>query len=148
MYHTCLRIVGDKHDAEDILQEAFMEAFTTLNTLKNANAFAGWLKRIVIHKSINFINRTKTTWLNIEIAGADEWHDEEPVNEQDFHEKIESIVSAINDLPVKYKTIVNLHVFEKLGFEEIAGMMGMPSATVRSQYLRARKKILTMIIKV
>jgi RNA polymerase sigma-70 factor (ECF subfamily) len=147
MYHTALRVVTDRHHAEDILQEAFFEAFTRLNTLKNPGAFAGWLKQIVIHKSINFINRTKVTWLNIEITGVHDIQDEEKISEQDFVEKIDAIRMAITALPVKYRAIVNLHIFEKMGFEEIAVMMEMPSATVRSQYLRARQKILAIISK-
>lgn len=147
MYHTCLRIVAGTHDAEDILQEAFLEAFTRLDTLKNANAFAGWLKQIVIHKSINFISRTKTAWLDIEIAGVQDMQEEEKTDEYGFYGKIDAINEAITALPVKYRAIINLHVFEKMSFEEIAGMMQIPSATVRSQYLRARQKILTMITK-
>jgi len=63
MYHTCLRIVIYPADAEDILQDAFMEAFTNLNKLKNTDAFAGWLKRIAINKSLNHLKRNQKGWL-------------------------------------------------------------------------------------
>jgi len=147
MYHTCLRIVTHAADAEDILQDAFLEAFTTLSRLKNKDAFAGWIKRIVINKSINFIKRKKEAWLQLDAEDADYMQDGGMVDEQEFHLQVEAIKEALAQLPVKYRTVINLHVFEKLGFEEIAVLMETPSATVRSQYLRGKQKILTMISK-
>ncbi len=147
MYHTCMRLVMNKRDAEDILQDAFLEAFTNLNSLKNTNAFAGWMKRIVINKSINFNTRVKDNWLDIEVAEVYNVREEDAIDEKVFSDKIEAIAEAINTLPAKHRIVINLHVFEKLAFEDIAAIMQVPSATIRSQYLRARQKVLTMITK-
>jgi len=144
MYHVCLRIVVNTADAEDILQEAFLEAFTTLNLLKNTSAFAGWLKRIVINKSLNFVNRKKESWVDIDITDTSVLQ-EEQFDEQEFHNKTEAVKQAIDNLPVKYRVVLNLHIFEKLGFEEIAILLQMPAATARSQYLRAKQKTLAML---
>jgi len=145
MYHTCLRMVVNEADAEDILQDAFMEAFTNLNRLKNIDAFAGWLKRTVINKALNQLKKNRKTWLEIDETVLDNLPDEERIDEHIFSEKIEAITAALNLLPDKYRVVINLHVFENMSFEEIAVTLEIPSSTVRSQYLRGRQKILNTI---
>ena len=145
MYHTCLRIVIYTADAEDILQDAFMEAFTGLGKIKNVDAFGGWLKRIVINKSINHVKRNQKSWLELEETDLADQPDELAIDELDFKNKLDAIVEAMNALPEKYRVVINLHIFEQMSFEEIAGMMNVPSATIRSQYLRGKQKILDSI---
>jgi RNA polymerase sigma factor (sigma-70 family) len=145
MYHTCLRIVVYTADAEDILQDAFMEAFTGLGKIKNVDAFGGWLKRIVINKSINHVKRNQKSWLELEETDLADQPDELAIDELDFKNKLDAIVEAMNALPEKYRVVINLHIFEQMSFEEIAGMMNVPSATIRSQYLRGKQKILDSI---
>jgi RNA polymerase sigma factor (sigma-70 family) len=145
MYHTCLRMVVNEADAEDILQDAFMEAFANLNRLKNIDAFAGWLKRTVINKALNQLKRNRKTWLEIDETVLDNLPEEEPIDEDIFKEKVEVITAALNLLPDKYRVVINLHVFETMSFEDIAIMLEIPSSTVRSQYLRGRQKILNSI---
>jgi RNA polymerase sigma factor (sigma-70 family) len=145
MYHTCLRIVIHTADAEDVLQEAFMEAFTNLQKINNPEAFGGWLKRIVIHKAINYVKRHQLSWVELEDADIGDMAREEDIDEQEFTDKIEAITAALTTLPDKYRTVINLHIFEQMRFEDIAILMDIPSATVRSQYLRAKQKILNII---
>ena len=147
MYHTCLRIVMNTADAEDILQEAFMDAFVNLHKLKNAEAFGGWVKRIMINKSVNFVRRHKKSWLQIEDAELMDIPEEQPFDEPVFEEKLDAIVEIMSSLPEKYRMVINLHIFEQLSFEEIAAAMDMPSSTVRVQYLRGKQKILERLSK-
>ena len=67
------------------------------------------------------------------------------MDELDFKNKLDAVIEALNELPEKYRMVINLHIFEQMSFEEIAGTMNMPSATVRSQYLRGKQKILDSI---
>jgi len=145
MYHTCLRMVVNEADAEDILQDAFMEAFTNLNRLKNIDAFAGWLKRTVINKALNHLKRNRKTWLDIDETELGNQLEEEDIDEDIFKEKVEAITAALNLLADKYRVVINLNVFENMSFEEIAVALEIPSSTVRSQYLRGRQKILNSI---
>jgi len=145
MYHTCLRIVMNTGDAEDILQDAFMDAFTSLDRIKNTEAFAGWLKRIVINKSINFIQRHKKSWLELETADLEHVEEAETFDELEFSVKIEAINRALNAVDEKYRAVINLHIFEQMSFEDIAALMEIPSATARSRYLRGKQKVLTII---
>lgn len=145
MFQTALRIVTIRADAEDILQEAFMDAFTSLRKLRNPAAFAGWLKTTVIHKSINHLQRSRKD----SYSAAADWPDDTPepdgVDEKDFQFRVEAIQEAITRLPPQYRTVVNLHIFEKMSFEEIARLLETPSTTIRSHYFRARQKLLSMV---
>jgi len=145
MYHTCLRMVINVADAEDLLQDAFMEAFTNLNKLKNIDAFAGWLKRTVINKSLNHLKKNKNTWLEIDEAELDNLPDDGSIDEDAFRQKVDAVTEALNLLPDKYRVVINLHVFEGMSFEEIARVLEVPSSTTRSQYLRGRQRILNSI---
>lgn len=147
MYHTCLRIVMNAADAEDILQEAFMEAFVSLDKLKNAAAFGGWVKRIMINKSVNFVQRHRKSWLEMEDVELIDIAEEPTFDESEFREKVNAIIEAMDTLPERYRMVINLHIFEQMNFEEIASVMDMPSSTVRVQYLRGKQKILDRLSK-
>jgi RNA polymerase sigma-70 factor (ECF subfamily) len=147
MYHTCLRIVMNAADAEDILQEAFMEAFVSLDKLKNPEAFGGWVKRIMINKSVNFVRRHQKGWLEIEDAELANIAEEQAFDESEFRGKIDAIIEAMDRLPEKYRMVINLHIFEQMTFEEIAVVTDLPSSTVRVQYLRGKQKILDRLSK-
>ena len=147
MYHTCLRIVMNAADAEDILQEAFMEAFVSLDKLKDAAAFGGWVKRIMINKSVNFVRRHRRNWLEMEDVELVDVPEEPVYDESEFREKVSAIMEAMGTLPEKYRMVINLHVFEQMNFEEIASVMDIPSSTVRVQYLRGKQKILDRLSK-
>lgn len=147
MYHSCLRVVLVAADADDILQDAFMEAFTNLGKLKNSEAFGGWLKKIVLNKSINHVKRKRQSWVDIEKTDlADGAADHPALNESDFAEKWEAVVAALDALPEKYRIVINLHVFERMSFEEIASLLQVQASTVRVQYMRGRQKIINTMI--
>jgi RNA polymerase sigma factor (sigma-70 family) len=77
MYNTTLRIVGDSDDAEDVMQEAFLKAFTKLDSYRKEVSFGAWLKRIVINKALDFL-RLKKEQLSLEDTGPVEETAEEP----------------------------------------------------------------------
>lgn len=145
MYHTCMRVVMYPEDAGDILQESFMEAFVNLDKLKNAEAFGGWLKRIVINKSINHVRRNQKSWFETEEADLTNIPEEQTIDESEFGEKLQVITEALHSLPEKYRMVINLHIFEQMDFEEIAALMAIPSGTVRVQYMRGKQKILNRV---
>jgi RNA polymerase sigma factor (sigma-70 family) len=147
MYHTCLRIVMNAADAEDLLQESFMEAFVNLDKLKNTAAFGGWVKKIMINKSVNFVRRHRKSWLEIEDIKMMDIPEEQAFDESEFRGKVDAVIEAMGSLPEKYKMVINLHIFEKMSFKEIAVVMDTPSSTIRVQYLRGKQKILDHLSK-
>lgn len=146
MYNTALRIVNNAADAEDILQDSFSDAFRSLPSFQNRSTFGAWLKRIVINKSINKVKRERKRWVDVDMESIDGYAIDEPeINEDEFEYKVDSIKQAMKLLPDGYRTVLTLHLVENYKQEEIANMLGIAHATVRTQYLRAKKKLLEII---
>ncbi len=146
MYNTALRIVNNTADAEDILQESFSDAFRTLDSFKRSATFGAWLKKIVINKSINKVKRERKKWVEVDKGHIDSAIYEEPeIDEEDFVYRVDSIKKGILLLPDGYRTVLSLHLMENYKHEEIAEMLGISHATVRTQYIRAKKKLLDII---
>jgi RNA polymerase sigma-70 factor (ECF subfamily) len=146
MYNTSLRIVNNRFDAEDVLQEAFTSAFQYLGDFDYSSTFGAWLKRIVVNRSIDLLRRRKALIVDIEAIEKYAEPNEEP--EEDTSQwKIEQVKRSVGGLPTGYRTVITLHLFEGYEYDEIAVMMGISVTTVRTQYHRARKKLLEMIKK-
>lgn len=142
MFNTALRIVNRVPDAEDILQDAFTDAFMKLKEFENRSTFGAWLKQIVVYKSLNFLKRQKTSLIDIDSIGetADEERDEETV-----WYTVDLIREAIKDLPDGYRTVLSLHLFEGYEQEEVADILKVAPSTVRTQYIRGKQKLLNLL---
>jgi RNA polymerase sigma factor (sigma-70 family) len=145
MYNTALRIVDNSADAEDILQESFVDAFRFLENFQNRSTFGAWLKRIVVNKSINKVKRNRHFIVDIEQTNAWIAPDEELLDEAAYAFRIEEVKKAIQQLPDGYRTILCLHLMEDYKHDEIAVMLGISSSTVRTQYIRAKAKLLNTL---
>ena len=145
MYNTSLRIVNNTGDAEDVVQEAFTDAFRSLEDFHYKSTFGAWLKRIVINKSINCLRKRKMDMIDIEKTNIGHLPDEEALDEQEMQMKVEDIKRAVGLLPNGYRTVLTLYLFEGYDQEEIAEIMQVSHATVRTQYMRAKQKLLQYI---
>jgi RNA polymerase sigma factor (sigma-70 family) len=145
MYNTSLRIVNHTGDAEDVLQEAFTDAFRSLQEFHYKSTFGAWLKRIVINKSINLLRKRKMNLIDIEKTNIGHLPDEDGPDEQEMQMKVEDIKRAVKLLPNGYRTVLTLYLFEGYDQEEIAEIMQVSHATVRTQYMRAKQKLLQYI---
>ena len=145
MYNTSLRIVNHTGDAEDVMQEAFTDAFRSLGDFHYKSTFGAWLKRIVINKSINQLRKRKMDLIDIEKTNIGNVPEEDGPDEQELQLKVEDIKKAVALLPNGYRTVLTLYLFEGYDQEEIADILGVSHATVRTQYMRAKKKLLQYI---
>ena len=145
MYNTSLRIVNHTGDAEDVMQEAFTDAFRSLEDFHYKSTFGAWLKRIVINKSINQLRKRKMDLIDIEKTNIGNVAEEDGPDEQELQLKVEDIKKAVALLPNGYRTVLTLYLFEGYDQEEIADILGVSHATVRTQYMRAKKKLLQYI---
>lgn len=145
MYNTSLRIVNHTADAEDVLQESFVDAFAAIDSFGYKSTFGAWLKRIVINKSINALRKRKMEIIDIEKTPAAHLPEEEKYDEEGINYKIEEIKKAVKELPNGYRTVLSLHLFEGYDQEEIAEILKISHATVRTQYMRAKQKLLLLI---
>jgi RNA polymerase sigma factor (sigma-70 family) len=145
MYNTSLRIVNHTGDAEDVLQEAFTDAFRSLEDFHYKSTFGAWLKRIVINKSINQLRKRKMDLIDIEKTNVGHLPEEDGPDEQEIRFKVEEIKRAVTLLPNGYRTVLTLYLFEGYDQEEIADILQVSHATVRTQYMRAKQKLLQYI---
>ncbi len=143
MYNVALRIVNDDAEAEDVLQEAFLDAFNRIADFRQETTFGLWLKQIVINRSINYLRKRKLETVSVdEVEVADE-------QEADFEEtqlKVEAIKSAMAELPDGYRVVLSLYLFEGYDHEEIAHILKITENTSRTQYMRAKRKLNSLLV--
>lgn len=145
MYNTSLRIVNNTGDAEDVVQEAFTDAFRSLEDFHYKSTFGAWLKRIVINKSINYLRKRKIDMIDIDKTNIGHLPEEDTTDEQEIQMKVEDIKKAVGLLPNGYRTVLTLYLFEGYDQEEIAEILQVSHATVRTQYMRAKQKLVQHI---
>lgn len=145
MYHASLRIVNNTGEAEDVIQEAFLDAFSSIETFQYKSTFGAWLKKIVINKSINQLRKRKMDMIDIEKTNVSYLPEEEVLDENEIQFKVEEIKKAVKLLPNGYRTVLSLYLFEGYDHEEIAEILRVSHATVRTQYMRAKMKLVSLI---
>jgi len=134
MYNIAIRFLNNKMDAEDILQESFVTAFTRLGELQNRNLFGSWLKRIVINNCISLQRKRKIAFEEI-----DERRHGEAVEKDDGIPELDPALlhTAIKELPHKGRTVLVLRALEGYSHKEIAETLGITVSTSKTQYSRA-----------
>ncbi len=144
MYNVSFRMVKSKEDAEDILQESFVEAFKNLASFRYESTFGSWLKRIVINKSINHLKLKRVPLIAMD--DYEGWIPEQPEEEvKEPQLDIGMIKSAIKQLPEGYQTIINLYLIEGYDHSEIGEILEISTSTSKSQYHRAKKKLIALM---
>jgi RNA polymerase sigma-70 factor (ECF subfamily) len=137
MYHTVIRMIPDQMDAEDVLQEAFLNVFRKLDTFHGDSSIGAWIKRIVVNSALNFIRKNKISYLSLE----DNWV-EEAEEEQDYSQvSTAQIHEAIKALPDGCRTVFSLYQLEGYRHKEIAEILDITESTSKTQYRRAKNML-------
>jgi RNA polymerase sigma-70 factor (ECF subfamily) len=147
MFSTCFRLLNNFPEAEDVLQEAFTDAFRHLHSFQYKCSFGGWLKQIVVNKCISHLRKNKIKFIEIGPAIADEIPENEETNEVDIQLQVQDVKDAIQQLPNGYRTVLSLHLLEGYDHEEISEILGITHSTSRTQYKRAKDKLLLILKK-
>lgn len=142
MFNLAVRMTGDTAEAEDILQDSFAKALTELHKLKDENAFGGWLKRIVINRSIDKIRNKKFKFLRIEAI-----HELQIEIPEELDESVdpEIVHHLIKRLPDGAREILVLHALEGFKHAEIAEKLRISESTAKTQFFRAKQMLAKMI---
>ena len=138
MYNVALRIVNHEAEAEDVLQEGFLDAFTRIETFRGETTFGIWLKQIIINKSINQLRKRKVEFISIDNVDV---ADTEAVDEKEIELKVNEIRAAVALLPDGYRVVLTLYLFEGYDHEDISHILKISETTSRTQYMRAKKKL-------
>jgi RNA polymerase sigma factor (sigma-70 family) len=143
MYNTSLRIVSDTMEAEDVMQESFLAAFEKIDTYSGTVSFGAWLKKIVVNRSLDALNKRKAVFEDIEShAGIRDEGPEESTRNEEIDVRVEAVKEAIEKLPDGYRVILSLYLLEGYDHDEIAEILKINSSTSRSQLSRAKQKLI------
>ena len=140
MYNVGYRIVNDRDEAHDVLQDAFISAFRNLESYRGDATFGAWLKRIVVNKAINYVKRKRME----SIPEHEDWDvgmDEDSNELESFPFTVERVRKAIDELPDGYRMVLSLYLIEGYDHSEIAEIMGITESTSKSQFNRSKKKL-------
>jgi RNA polymerase sigma factor (sigma-70 family) len=140
---VCLRYAHSTYDTEDMLQNAFIKIFSTINQYRFEGSFEGWLRRITVHvclaslrkKNIQFIESSAAET----IIDANAMQTVSRISEKD-------LIKMISRLPEGYRVVFNLYVVEGYSHDEIANMLKIEAVTSRSQLAKARKMLQKQIL--
>ncbi len=143
MFNVSMRITNDYTEAEDVLQEAFINAFKHLHTYKADASFGSWLKKIVVNASINAIRKRRSELVPIDERTIADVPEEQYEDDTDW--QVEKVRKAIQKLPDGYRVVLSLYLLEGYDHAEIGEVMGISESTSKSQYSRAKKKLLEIM---
>jgi RNA polymerase sigma-70 factor (ECF subfamily) len=140
--------VNNLPDAEDIMQEAFLKAFMNLDRYKGEVSFGAWLKKIVVNQSLDYLRKRKVEIIpldeNIEIIEDDKLESSWEIDRSIQYEKV---IKEISNLPEGYRIILSLYLLEGYDHSEIAEILNISPSTSRSQFNRAKKRLLENLNK-
>lgn len=137
MFNVVMRLVPQREDAEDILQDAFIKAFTHIKKFDGSRTFGVWLKKIVLNTAISALKKRKLSFVewdeNLDTEGSetDSVPELEPAQ---LHE-------AVKRLPEGARVVFTLHLLEGYKHQEIADILDISLSTSKSQYIRAKKML-------
>ncbi|WP_158618220.1 RNA polymerase sigma factor [Chitinophaga lutea] len=142
MYNICLRMTGHAADAEDVLQEAFVQVFKNLEKLTSDSSLTAWIKRIVVNHCLSYLRKKKVYF---EEVGEMDAAEEAVVDEGAYAFTVSAVKEAIGQLPDGYRTVLNLYIFEEYSHREIAEMLGISESTAKTQFMRAKEKVRQLV---
>lgn len=150
-YYTALKLVKNEHDAQDLIQDSYVKAFTSLSTLKDNSKFYSWLNCIVANNCRNYLVKKKpSTFSQFEDDDSDfdfvdtlETEDEGVLPESvvDSKETKRMVTQCISKLPEQQQICVMMFYYDELSVKEIAQALNIPEGTVKSRLNKARNTL-------
>ncbi|WP_170006003.1 RNA polymerase sigma factor SigW [Bacillus fonticola] len=150
VYHLCFRMLGNRHEAEDLAQEAFVRAYVNIHTFHTNKKFSTWLYRIATNLCIDWIRKRKPdAYLDAEVSGTEglTMYSQVAANVEKPEEVIERsemqqlIHKEIVNLPEKYRAVIILKYLKECSLQEISEMLELPLGTVKTRIHRGREAL-------
>lgn len=145
MFSVCLRYSNNREEAEEIVQEGFVQVFKSLKNFKYAGSFEGWIRKIMVHCTIQHFRSKSKMYpvINFEAANVEETVNEEILARLGKKE----LLTMVQTLSPAYRIVFNLYVFEGMKHKEIAEYLGISEGTSKSNFFDAKvilqKKIIS-----
>ena len=144
MYRLAFRMTKNHDSADDLAQETFVKAFTSIRSFKEEYKFYPWICRICMNLSINYLKRKKFTVSESELEPyklEDKKATGDPMSQLIKDELMDRIERSIDKLPPPFKVVFILKVCEDLSYEQIAKSLNISVGTVMSRLFRARERL-------
>jgi RNA polymerase sigma-70 factor, ECF subfamily len=148
LYRVARAIVRDDHEAEDVLQEAYLSAFGNLGKFRADASLSTWLTRIVINKAVGRLHRADATvpmdvldkldWMQAEVVGMPHL-DLDPETTAARNQVRELLERAIDNLPAPFRIVFVMRMVEQLSIKDTASALGIREETVKTRLHRAKK---------
>ncbi|MAU15501.1 MAG: RNA polymerase subunit sigma-70 [Muricauda sp.] len=139
MFCVAMRFLKNADDAEDVLQDSFIKAFQRIGQFQGEVTFGAWLKRIVVNRCIDFLKskhqqtvELKESYLHV--TEEHDWSVEEGIS-------VAQVKEAIEELPQKYRYVVQLFLVEGYDHAEIAEILGITETASRTRLLRGKAQL-------
>jgi RNA polymerase sigma factor (sigma-70 family) len=157
LYSFITRFLGDHDQASDILQQVFIQLYTSLPTLRTDKPLKAWLFQVARNRCVDELRRKRILHFSEleakndedEISIVDALLDTTPLPDElaESHDLQERLQEAIDTLPVKFRSVVLLRYVGQLSFPEIGQTLNMPVATAKTYFHRAKPLLRTALIK-
>lgn len=145
MLGVCMRYATDKGEAEDMLQNGFVRVFKGLDDFRGDGAFEGWVRRIMVHSSIEYYRKHHKM---VHLVDVIETGYEPSVNaEATGNLDAKDLLGLIQQLSPNYRMVFNLYAIDGYSHKEISNIMGITEGASKSQLSRARTILKDMVIK-
>jgi RNA polymerase sigma-70 factor (ECF subfamily) len=143
VFNVCYRLAGERREAEDLAQEAFLRAFCRLGSYDVSRPFGPWMRRLAANLSLNALQRGAPAELALEeeqdLVPGQALGMPEPAAIQ--RERAAAVQRAILDLPPHYRAVIELRHYQGLSYAEIAQALALPLSDVKSYLYRARQQL-------
>lgn len=136
MYSVCLRYVGDREVAQDLLQDGFVTLFTKLDSYKGDGSFEGWVRRIFINTSLMYLRKKDALRMTEDLDNVRNLSSDIPTQIENIG--YGELMKLIAQLPPGFRTVFNMYVVEGYSHKDIAEELGITETTSRTQLSRAR----------
>lgn len=145
MLGVCIRYVENRETARDILQDGFIKIFTKVHTYSGMGSFAGWIRRIFVTTSLEYLRQNDALKHSEDIEAYNYLIGDIDASILD-NISASDLISCISKLPAGYRTVFNMYAIEGYSHAEIATILEISENTSRSQFMRARKLLQKMVL--
>lgn len=143
MMGVCLRYCDNHEEAEDVLQNGFVNVFQNIETYRGSGSLEGWIRKIMVNTALTNIRKNKKLKQNIELESVEFMLPSTNYISESFAAK--DLLKIIQTLPTGFRTVFNLYAIEGYSHKEIGDMLGISEGTSKSQYSRAKAHLQKII---
>jgi len=144
MMSLCQRYSRDPQETKDIMQEGFIRVFDCIHQFKSEGSFEGWMRRVFASIAIRHVSKRKIVFSDIDMIDTDATTIESSVVSKLSEDEIHKMISQ---LPEGYRLVFNLNIIEGYSHEEIGILLGIQASTSRTQLVKARRMLQSLILK-